>query len=49
MTCQHEGCTCQVGEGEEFCSDVCREHGAGAHGDHACDCGHQDCAGTSAM
>ena len=49
MTCQHEGCTCQVAEGEQFCGDVCRQHGSGSHGEHACDCGHPECAGTSAM
>lgn len=44
MDCQHEGCRCQVSDGE-FCSDYCREHvkhdeGVAAHG---CGCGHAEC------
>ncbi len=44
MACQHQGCTCQVPEGQRFCSDHCREHGSGSHGEHACGCGHAACS-----
>jgi len=46
MECRHDGCTCQVGQGEEFCSDYCRQHaGDMAHTGHGCECGHPGCAG----
>ena len=45
MNCQHEGCTCQVEAGQEFCSDYCRDHASETgHGAHACGCGHPGCA-----
>ncbi|HET9723674.1 MAG TPA: hypothetical protein VFR44_07510 [Actinomycetota bacterium] len=44
MSCGHTGCTCQAAEGQEFCSDHCREHAAmSEHPDHACGCGHAAC------
>jgi hypothetical protein len=44
MNCQHAGCRCQVEQGQEFCSDHCREHaGMADHGEHACECGHAAC------
>ena len=46
MDCGHEGCRCRVAEGEEYCSEHCREH-AGT-GDHArCACGHPVCVDTA--
>jgi hypothetical protein len=44
MKCRHEGCTCLVEAGQEFCSDYCRDHAAETgHGTHACGCGHPGC------
>jgi hypothetical protein len=44
MRCMHTGCTCEVDPGEDFCSEYCREHSAGAgHEDHVCECGHPAC------
>lgn len=43
-TCGHEGCTCVVAEGEEFCSEYCQRHGTHeGHKAHACGCGHDGC------
>src|ERR1700730_14908655 len=36
--CPMEGCNCAVPEGQEYCSDYCKEHQA--HGGHECGCGH---------
>lgn len=41
--CAHEGCRCQVPEGQEFCGDFCRDHVAGGPTGEACGCGHPDC------
>lgn len=46
--CGHEGCTCLVGEGDEFCSDHCREHVASGPTGEPCGCGHPECEGTRA-
>lgn len=44
MNCGHQGCTCQVEQGQEFCGDYCREHaGHQDHDTHACECGHPGC------
>lgn len=44
MNCGHTGCTCQAAEGQEFCSDHCRDHAAMTdHLDHTCGCGHAAC------
>jgi hypothetical protein len=48
MLCGHEGCTCEVDEAGGFCSDHCRERGAGAGaGGHICECGHTRCRASS--
>jgi hypothetical protein len=44
MKCGHAGCLCNVEQGQEFCSDHCREHASGRdHLEHACECGHDAC------
>jgi hypothetical protein len=43
MDCQHEGCLCTVEDGQEFCSDHCRQHAEGTHEEHVCECGHPAC------
>lgn len=44
MSCHHEWCLCLVDQGQEFCSDHCREHASeGDRGKHACECGHPAC------
>jgi len=44
MRCGHEGCTCQVEQSGDFCSEHCREHADDAgHAAHACECGHPQC------
>jgi hypothetical protein len=35
------GCDCVVPEGEEYCSEYCKEHEG--HTGHECGCGHPDC------
>jgi hypothetical protein len=45
MRCQHEGCRCDVSEGQGFCSDYCTQHASeSGQGSHACECGHPQCA-----
>jgi predicted nucleic acid-binding Zn ribbon protein len=39
--CPMEGCNCAVPEGQEYCSDYCKEHQS--HGGHECACGHAGC------
>jgi hypothetical protein len=43
--CDHENCSCSVGEDEDYCSPQCEA----AHSDGLtaikCDCGHNGCAG----
>ena len=43
MNCGHEGCKCQVAEGEQFCGDYCRDHATETHEAHTCECGHAAC------
>jgi len=42
MTCEHEGCGCQVDSSRKdgYCSDQCAVGGAGSA---ACICGHPGC------
>lgn len=44
-TCAMKGCNCPVAEGEQYCSDYCKEHEAGTGpGDgEGCGCGHPGC------
>jgi hypothetical protein len=50
MNCQHTGCRCQVGTGESFCGDYCRDHAQHAHTEeHACECGHPGCQDAAAV
>lgn len=42
QNCAHEGCGCQVSEGE-YCSDFCREHVASGPTGESCGCGHPEC------
>lgn len=46
MDCAHDGCTCLVADGDDFCSDFCRGHRSD-HDPMDCECGHADCAGTA--
>ncbi len=49
MECVHRSCRCQVQDGEDFCSDHCREAAAKTgHEDHRCECGHPACAEPTA-
>ena len=49
MRCGHEGCTCQVEQSGDFCSEHCRERaGDTGHGAHACECGHPGCQASTA-
>ena len=48
MGCAHDGCMCRASEGQEFCSDYCREHaGETEHVAHACECGHDACVAAA--
>ena len=53
--CAHEGCSCTVSSGEEFCSDYCAAQAGSNESDHeadalrvagsgGCGCGHPECA-----
>ncbi len=41
--CGHNICTCTVGKGEKYCSEICREAGESDMTDILCDCGHSGC------
>jgi hypothetical protein len=48
MNCGHATCRCTIADGEDFCSDHCRDQAAAAggitdHDSHACECGHPAC------
>lgn len=43
-TCRMEGCNCTVAEGQDYCSDFCRDHEKDSTGtDRNCGCGHPGC------
>ena len=44
--CAHDGCSCEVNEGQTYCSPSCERADAEtqATGDGRCNCGHPDCA-----
>lgn len=42
-SCGHEGCGCTVDEGQEFCSEHCREHTSEGPTGQPCACGHPEC------
>lgn len=44
-TCAHIPCTCEVGPGEKYCSDSCRDAGS-EEVEIACECGHSTCSLT---
>jgi hypothetical protein len=45
--CQHDGCTCDVPAGVQYCSDHCRDHAEHTGGEsHSCQCGHPECQGA---
>ena len=48
--CAHDGCTCTVASGEQFCSDYCASQAGAdeASGDGDCHCGHAECIAASA-
>ncbi len=48
MKCVHEMCGCEVTEGQEYCSDFCRQptHSKMGTGDD-CGCGHDACKATA--
>jgi hypothetical protein len=41
--CAHLPCLCVPAKGEKYCSELCKEAGAGET-EIACDCGHKACA-----
>lgn len=49
MQCEHSQCTCQVGAGEQFCSDYCRSASEALVDAPLCECGHPECAGMDRM
>ncbi len=49
--CAHEGCSCTVASGEEFCSDYCAAQVNGeeaAAASDKCMCGHPECTPAAA-
>jgi hypothetical protein len=50
--CAHDGCTCTVESGEQFCSDYCIAQAGGEESlmaDGGCQCGHPECEHTMAV
>ena len=43
--CDHENCSCMVGEDEEYCSPQCESAAEEGITAIKCDCGHSGCAG----
>ncbi len=44
--CAHEACTCEVPVEQKFCSTSCAQAAAASQThSHACNCGHDGCAG----
>lgn len=45
--CAHDGCNCEVGEGQTYCSPSCEraDNETQATSAGRCSCGHPDCAG----
>ena len=43
LACAHTECMCPAGE-SGFCSPYCEKYGDEAGDEHACECGHADCA-----
>jgi hypothetical protein len=44
MLCGHEGCRCEIDDGEDYCSNHCQEHSDDLdHSTHRCECGHAAC------
>jgi hypothetical protein len=48
--CAHTGCICTVESGEQYCSDYCaaQAHAEKTAADDECNCGHPECAVTTA-
>jgi hypothetical protein len=42
--CAHEACECEVGFGQQYCSDYCSEADELDEVELQCDCGHAPCA-----
>lgn len=42
--CGHEICDCAVGDGQQYCSDHCKEAERQDMTEIACDCGHSGCS-----
>ena len=49
--CAHDGCTCTVETGAQYCSDYCLEQASTEHAsaDHECQCGHAECEHVTAV
>lgn len=39
MKCKGSDCKCQVGEGQDYCSESCKSESGHGH----CHCGHEGC------
>jgi hypothetical protein len=50
--CAHDGCTCTIESGEQFCSDYCAAQAgteASLMAEGGCNCGHPECEHTTAV
>jgi hypothetical protein len=43
MKCAHGMCGCQAEEGQEYCSDFCKNPSGDMEGGSDCGCGHSAC------
>jgi hypothetical protein len=43
MNCAHEMCGCTTAEGQEYCSDFCKNPSGDMEGGSDCGCGHSAC------
>jgi hypothetical protein len=44
--CRHDACTCEIPEGQKFCSPFCESGVAKSLSDDPCKCGHPACVGA---
>jgi hypothetical protein len=49
MKCAHQMCGCDAAEGQEYCSDFCKNPTGDMEGGSDCGCGHAACREMSQM
>jgi hypothetical protein len=49
MKCAHQMCGCDAAEGQEYCSDFCKNPSGDMEGGSDCGCGHAACRQMAQM